>query len=570
MTNWDLTSLFKDEAQLENFSLILSDECENFAKNFAQNLKNLSKKDFLNALIIYENLNQKIAQIETYIDLKYSCNLTLGKFYTKYNQKCILLKENLLFFEIEFNELDDKTAENFINFCENYRYYLTNLREQKKHQLSLKEEKILLKTSPNGALAFGRLFDESFAKFKFKMDGKILKEEEILANLHNENRKIRKKSAKNFTKILKKNSHLLTFIFNQIKSDLKTKQELKNYESGEDLMHEYNQISKQSVDSLIEATENSFFIPQDYYAKKREILGFDEIFDYDRYAPILKDEKNFSFEEAKNLVLKAFYNFDKEFGDIAKMAFENGWIDCFPKENKRSGAFSHPSVSSSHPFVLLNFTGNRRDIFTIAHELGHAIHQFLSYKVGFLNSQTPLTTSETASVFCEMLLFDYFLKISDENEKKSIIAAKLEDIFATLYRQINFTTFERRFHAENDEVSFEKICEIWLEESKKMFGESLTLKNHYKLWWSYIPHFIHSPFYCYSYAFAQLLTISFFGLYKNGFKNFIEIYKEFLSLGGSQKPEILIQKFGFNIKDKNFWEIGLKEIKKILDNFKEL
>lgn len=568
MKNWDLSTLFKDENNCEIFAQNLKNDCENFAKN--TKLSSLNAEEFLQTLKTYEILNEKIAKIETFIELKYSLDLTIGAFYAKFSEICNQIRENLLFFEIEFNELDDKKAMEFINVSENFSYFLSNLRETKKHKLSLKEEKILLKTSVNGALAFGRLFDESFANFDFKMGKEILKEEEILAKFGDPNREIRKKSAKEFSKILKKNSHLLCFIYNQIKSNLKTKKEIRNYEFSEDLMHEYNQISKSSVDSLIEATENSFEISQKYYAKKREILGFDKLFDYDRYAPILQDEKKYSFEEANDLVLKAFYEFDKDFGDIAKMAFENGWIDSHPKQNKRSGAFAHPSVKSSHPFVLLNYTQNRRDVFTIAHELGHAIHQYLSYKVGFLNSQTPLTTSETASVFCEMLMFDYFLKISDENEKKSIIAGKLEDIFATLYRQINFTTFERRFHALQGEVSLEKINEIWLEESQKMFGDSLKLKKYYKFWWSYIPHFIHSPFYCYSYAFAQLLTIALFGLYKSGFANFNQIYKEFLSLGGSQKPELMVKKFGFDITKKEFWDIGLREIQKILDQFMEL
>ena len=304
-----------------------------------------------------------------------------------------------------------------------------------------------------------------------------------------------------------------------------------------------------------------------FYDKKRQILGYETLYDYDRYAPLKDDEKEFSFEEAKEIVLKAFYEFSCKFGDIAKKAFDENWIDVMPMKNKQSGAFSHSASSDTHPFVLLNFTKKRRDVFTLAHELGHAIHQYLAYGVGFFNSFTPLTTAETASVFCEMLVFDYMRK-NGGSDIKPMLGAKIEDIFATLYRQINFTTFERRIHAKKDEVSVDEINQIWFEESKKMFDGKLTLNDYYKIWWSYIPHFIHSPFYCYSYGYAQLLVLALYGLYKSGkCENFVQIYTEFLSLGGSKEPKDMVSVFGLDIESSEFWEIGINEIKKLIDEF---
>jgi oligoendopeptidase F len=352
-----------------------------------------------------------------------------------------------------------------------------------------------------------------------------------------------------------------------IKTDLKNSCELRGYEFGESSRHLSNQIEKPSVDALIKASESSFDLVAKFYNKKREILGFDELYDYDRYAPLGGDEQ-ISYQEAKKIVIDAFNSFSPLFGDLAKRAFNENWCDVYPNENKQAGAFSHSASSDVHPFVLLNFTGRRRDLFTLAHELGHSIHQYLSYSVGYLSSHTPLTTAETASVFCEMLVFEYVKNNLPKEQRTALLASKIEDIFATLYRQINFTTFERRVHEFDGEISSDELNRIWLEESKKMFGDSLILNDYYKIWWSYIPHFIHSPFYCYAYSYAQLLVLALFGLYKSGkCPNFTEIYTKFLSLGGSKSPKELVEMFGFDIDDEEFWSVGIAQVANLVDEF---
>ncbi|MFW5625135.1 MAG: M3 family oligoendopeptidase, partial [Campylobacter hyointestinalis] len=412
-----------------------------------------------------------------------------------------------------------------------------------------------------------RLFDESMAKLKFKFEDKELSEEEILSRMFDKDREIRKKAALSLSDTLGKNQHLLTFIYNMIKTDLKNECELRNYEFPETPRHQSNQIDKLSVDSLIKVTEENFDLVSKFYNKKREILGYEKLYDYDRYAP-LDDDAKFDFKEAKDIVLKAFTDFSPTFGNLAQKAFDENWCDVYPVQNKQSGAFSCSSSADTHPFVLLNYTDKRRDVFTLAHELGHAIHQYLSYQVGLLNSDTPLTTAETASVFCEMLVFEYIKNKTSQNKRMGLLAGKLEDIFSTLYRQINFTTFERKVHAYEGEISSDELNRIWLEESKKMFGDSLVLNDYYKIWWSYIPHFIHSPFYCYAYGYAQLLVLALFGLYKSGkCEDFVRIYTEFLSLGGSKSPKDMVAMFGFDINKEEFWDIGMNEIKKLVDEF---
>ncbi|MCI7363871.1 MAG: M3 family oligoendopeptidase [Campylobacter lanienae] len=564
---WDLSKFFNSSDELDKFCLDLQNRANEFKAKFSQNLSNLNANEFQNAMSEYEEILSSIGKIMSYAYLKFAKDTSTGAFLAKYEEICAKIEEIVLFFEIEFNELKSEIQNNFISNTPKFSYYLENLAKNKPHQLSFLEERILLRTANTGASAFSRLFDESMARARFEFRGQSLKEEEILSKLSSDDREIRKEAAIALSQGLKPMQHLLTYIYNMIKTDLKNSCELRGYEYGESSRHLSNQIEKSSVDALIKASENSFDLVSKFYDKKREILGFDKLYDYDRYAPLGGDEK-MEFDEAKSIVIKAFSEFSPLFGDLAKRAFDENWCDVYPDENKQAGAFSHSASSDTHPFVLLNFTGRRRDLFTLAHELGHSIHQYLSYSVGYLSSHTPLTTAETASVFCEMLVFEYIKNSLPKEQRVALLAGKIEDIFATLYRQINFTTFERRIHSYEGEISSDEIDRIWLEESKKMFGESLILNDYYKIWWSYIPHFIHSPFYCYAYSYAQLLVLALFGLYKSGkCENFVEIYTKFLSLGGSKSPKELVGMFGFDIDDEKFWNIGIDQVANLVNEF---
>ena len=633
--NWNLGELFANEAEFSAAIDSVAAQARDFELKFKDKLHALSAEEFLGALELYESISEQIGKIISFAHLSFARDTSLGAQQAKTEQACNDISQNLLFFELEFNELDAAKQDELIAGGGRFRYYLSLLKQRKAHQLSLPQESVLLKTSPVSGEAFSRLFDESMARMNFDFRGQKLGEEEILSLLHSSDREVRKDAAASLSAVLEQNSHLLGYIYNMIKTDLKIRCELRGYDKAEAVMHEENQINIASVDALIAETERSFDLVGKFYAKKREILGYDALYDYDRYAPLGGDESEFSFEQAKQIVLAAFEKFSPKFKQIAQAAFERNWIDAMPAQNKQSGAFSHSGSRDTHPFVLLNFTRKRRDVFTLAHELGHAIHQYLSYGVGYFNSFTPLTTAETASVFCEMLVFDYMREnfsnlnglsnfksaaaldgsqnfkrsasqeaqngeipnertvknsvsqdsagsceltacdtdtpsqtANDKAALRAMLAAKIEDIFATLYRQIGFTTFERRVHESADELSVEQVGELWMEESRKMFAGELILQDHYKSWWSYIPHFIHTPFYCYSYAYAQLLVFALYGLYKSGrLENFVQIYTEFLSSGGSDEPQKLVAKFGFDINKSEFWRIGIEQVAALVDEF---
>ncbi|TQR29342.1 oligoendopeptidase F [Campylobacter sp. MIT 99-7217] len=567
---WNLKDLFEDEKALKLCLEKSIEQSLKFRRDYEGKLGLLDSSKFTKALKTYEQILQNISKIMSYVYLHFAGDTSKGGFLAKYENECKKAEENLIFFELEFCELDEEKSAEFIKNLSEYAFYLSNLLKNKKHNLTQKEERIMLYLSNTGANAFSRLFDENMSRLRVSFEGKSLSEEEMLSKLYNEDRKIRKKAAKKFSKALKANLDLNTYVFNMIKSERKIVCELRGYENAEESRHISNQITQKSVDALIKTTEKHFDLVSLFYKKKKQILGFKNLKDYDRYAPIGK-EISVKYEQSKELVLKAFNAFSPEFANIAKKAFDERWIDVYPRENKRGGAFSHSTTPDAHPYIMLNFTGRHRDLFTLAHELGHTIHQKLSYSVNFLSQDTPLTTAETASVFAEMLVFDFVKDRLSKEELVGVYASKIEDVFATLYRQINFTTFERRIHEHKEELKSEQINEIWLEESKKMFGESVILTQNYELWWSYIPHFIHSPFYCYAYAYAQLLVLALYGLYKSkACENFTSLYIDLLKSGGSKSPKELISSFGFDIEDENFWELGIKEVEKLINEFMEL
>lgn len=566
---WDLSALYENEKELTHDLEDAKQRAKSFQSLFKGKLKSLHVNEFLETICEYEALNEKLGRIMTYAFLTFATDSDKGGFYAKYQNEYTKIAENLLFFELEFNTLTKLKQEEFINATPKYQYYLESLMVEKPYQLSQKEERILLKKEMTSSSAFSRLFDEHFSNMSFLYEGKHISEEEILSKLQDPSREVRKKAAMIFTKELNKHQPLLTYIFNMIKTDLSNECELRGYKNAEQPRHIDNKITQKSVNALVKSAESSFHLVQAYYTQKAKLLGLDELFEYDRYAPLESSRTEYSFERSKEIVLSAFKKFNPKFHDIAKRAFDEKWIDVMPKSKKRGGAFSHPATPSTHPYVLLNHTNTRRDLFTLAHELGHAIHQYLSRDVGYLGSDTPLTTSETASVFAEMLVFDAIKEGLDLEEKRSLYASKIEDIFSTLYRQINFTTFERLVHAHEGEMDHKTFNAYWMQESQKMFGKSITLSKDYATWWSYIPHFIHSPFYCYAYSYGQLLVLALYGLYKKSdSKEFVKKYTQFLSAGGSQSPKALIECFGFDIEDEAFWALGISEIEGILEEFK--
>lgn len=571
---WKLGDLFASIEELDTKVSNLKKQAQEFESQFKGKLAQCPQ----GVLERYEEILEGIGLIGTYTFLLFAQDSSRGDVYANYEVKCNEIQSHLLFFEIEFCSLSEEIQERYKSAYPKYAYYLSHLIHTKAHQLTLEQEQVLLEVSPVGVGAFSRFFDEHFSqmKFKFSKEESKIGEEEILAYLYSHSRKERKKAQKVFSKKLYKSDHFLTFILNMVRKDLSIQTKLRKYEKPESFRHIDNQTTQKSVDSLIGVVEKNFSLVEKYYEAKKKILGLKKLKDYDRYAPISKEgAEKISYKDALKLVHQSFANFCDVFVEITQKALKEGWVDSHPKERKRGGAFSHGCVPSAHPYVLLNYTGGRRDVFTIAHEFGHMIHQELSKSQGYLNMDTPLTTAETASVFAEMLLFDTLKSQVPKNELLSLYAGKLEDIFSTLFRQIVMTNFERRIHSTPNELKSEEFNKIWREENQKMFGKSVELTTNYNQWWSYIPHFIHSPFYCYAYSYGQLLVLALFGLYKSSKEQgreqeFVQTYIDFLSSGGSASPQELIAKFGFDVESEEFWDIGMKQVQILLEEFLEI
>lgn len=566
--NWDLNALFASTKQAHDYLAATHKQAKAFQKHYQNTLATLSAKDFYSALLAYEELIERISKVMTYAFLVFAEDTKKGDIYAQYELKSNEAHSLLVFFELEFCELESTIQQDFIKQAKSHSFYLQSLLQHKPYQLSLSAEQALIATSSVGVSAFSRLFDEHLSALKIGKHKQS--EEEVLAELHNPKRTKRKSAQKAFTKSLKDSSHLLGYILNMVRKDVAITTKLRNYPSKEAPRHLSNHISQESVDSMIETTNSNFAIVQNYYRIKADLMGV-KLKDYDRYAPLFSRATSMDYDEALRLVTQTYKEFSKEFGAIIEKALAEGWVSSHPMPNKRGGAFSHGSVPSAHPYVLLNWTGNRRDAFTIAHEFGHMIHQELSKKVGTLSHDTPLTTAETASVFGEMLLFDHLKSTLSKKELLGIYAGKLEDIFSTLFRQVVMTNFERAIHNEEGELQVADFDRIWQEENAKMFGKSVELTKNYARWWSYIPHFIHSPFYCYAYSYGQLLVLALFGLYKSGqCPDFVERYTAFLGAGGSKSPSALIKSFGFDIQSETFWEIGMQEVRSMLEEFHAL
>ncbi|BCD47841.1 Oligoendopeptidase F PepF [Helicobacter suis] len=574
---WDLSALFANQEALDQHVSEWDQKVKAFEEKHAGSFAQVEPEAFEKILEEYEVLSEGVSRAMSYVFLIFCVDSKRSDLYSKYQLLCADMGQHLLFVENEFCILESAKQEAIIKSSPKYAYYLRLLLRQKPHMLSLPEEKVLLATSGVGVEAFSNLFDQVITSLKMPFQNKMISEEEILSELHNPDRKLRKLAQKTLTKTLKKNRLVLTYVLNMVRKDSHIDTKLRHYEKPESFRHLSNQIPQESVDSMLEIVEENYPLVHRYYKNKAKLLGY-KLKDYDRYAPIEQKEAPLSYQDALDLVLKAYQNFSPKFYEIVSRGIKEGWVDSHPRPGKRGGAFSDSTVPSAHSFVLLNFTGNRRSAFTIAHEFGHMIHQTLSKQVGYLNTNTPLTTSETASVFGEMLLFESLKKDLDKKELRGIYAGKLEDMFSTMFRQVVMTNFERRIHSsggEFEELTAKDFDRIWQEENAKMFGKSVKLSKNYARWWSYIPHFIHSPFYCYSYSYGQLLVLALFGLYRKKKttaekQEFVDTYTTFLSKGGSVSPEELVGMFGFDITDKEFWKIGMGEVEKMLEEFEGL
>lgn len=573
-SKWDLTDLYsgtEDPSIKEDLSSILSNS-KNFEKKYRNKIlsDSLHADILLNAVQDLESISEGIGKLLSFAYLVFASdtnNPKHGAFLQDIQEKSTEIRKYLLFFELEWIKVENDMAYKLINDkkLSKYNHFLENERKYIPHRLSEAEEKLLDIKSNTGTRAFRRLFDETVnnIKFRVRIDRKtqILTEAETLSLMYDPDRRKRIAGAKGLTKGLKEYSKILTFIFNILVKDHQSTDEIRSYEFPMHSRNLDNEIDKETVNILMESTERNYHLVERFYNLKKKLIGIDKFYDYDRYAPILQSKKVIPYENAKEIVLESFGEFSETMADIAKEFFDKNWIDSEVREGKRGGAFSHSTVPCLHPYVFTNYNGKLRDVMTLAHELGHGVHQYLSRRQGYFHSDTPLTTSETASVFAEMLVFvNLMRKETDPSEKLALLCGKLEGMFATVFRQVVLTRFEESFHKtsrKKGELTTEEINELWIKANKAMFGKSVKLTKDYGYWWLYITHFIHSPFYCYAYTFGELLVFSLYNKYLVEGKSFVPKYLELLSSGGNDSPYNLLKILDVDLRNPEFWQEGL-------------
>ncbi|MCE8427964.1 MAG: M3 family oligoendopeptidase [Candidatus Methanoperedens sp.] len=578
---WDLTDLYKDtgDDNIEKDTENIKGKIALFSTKYRKKLNVISPGEFLNAVIALEEIYQKISRIGSFAYLNFttqSNNEQASAFLQRFEEISSQFQKELLFFELEWASLEDEAANLLLENLAlgRYRHYLEKLRKYRPHQLIETEEKILAEISPVGAGNWNKLFEKVLSILKFGEAGRT--QEEVLSDLYDPDRMIRIKSAKEFTEGLESQKHILTHIFNTILADKMIMDRLRRFPDWVSSMNLDNEIDEKIVTALVNAVKNRYDIPQRYYRLKKELLGYDELFDYDRYGPLpFSPEKKIPWDQGKEMVLKAYEDFSPVMMDIALNFFDGRWIHAPIMPGKRGGAFSDPVTPDVHPYVMTNYSGMNRDVQTLAHELGHGVHQYLAgRKQGYFNSRTPLVMAETASVFGEMLSFRSQLERAEgRDEKLSLLCNKLEEIFATVFRQVAMNRFEDAIHRERrskGEMSAARFGELWIDTQKEMFGDSVTLTGDYSIWWSYVTHFLEAPGYVYAYAFGELLVLSLYKMFMEEGKSFVPRYLNLLASGGNGSPSQLLADFGVRLDDSGFWNDGLDIIDKMLKEVQEL
>ena len=455
-----------------------------------------------------------------------------------------------------------------------YRHYLETSRRYKEHILSEKEEQVLSAKKVTGRSAWNRFFEETLGATRFELEGEELTEQEMLSKLHESDRELRKKAHAGLTDKFRELSRTLTFIFNTLLADKHTDDKLRNYDSWISSRNLANEIDDDTVQTLVESVTSSYGLVQRFYHLKRDLLGYDELFDYDRYAPLLESGKEVDWTRAREMVIDSYSEFHPEMGQIADRFFERQWIDAAIRPGKRGGAYSASTVPSVHPYVFMNYDGKLRDVQTLAHELGHGVHQYLAREQGVLQSGTPLTTAETASVFGEMLVFQKIKRrLDDPREKLALLFSKIDDTIATVFRQISMNRFEHAMHTrrrEEGELTTEEFSALWRQQQEALYGDSVTLTECYNLWWCYIPHFLHTPGYVYAYAFGELLVLALYDEYRRSSDGFADNYLDMLRAGGSEWPEHIVAKAGLDITQPTFWNRGLQVFERMIEEAEDL
>ena len=526
------------------------------------------------AVRAYEALQDLTGRVMSYASLLHASDTSdaaRAKFYGDAHERVTALASDLLFFELELNRIDDALLERAMatRALGHYRPWLEDIRKEKPHQLADDIEQLFLEKSVPGVAAWNRLFDDTMAALRFDFEGESLTLEPLLGKLQDPDEKKRKAAANALAATLGANLRLFSLITNTLAKDKEISDRWRKFADVADSRHLANRVEREVVDALVAAVTEAYpRLSHRYYTMKARWFGKERLAHWDRNAPLPEAPPRFyPWETARDTVLDAYAGFSPRMADIARRFFDDRWIDAPVRPGKAPGAFSHPTTPSAHPYVLVNYLGKPRDVTTLAHELGHGVHQVLAGVNGALMAPTPLTLAETASVFGEMLTFRAMLAaVIDPAERKSMLAAKVEDMLNTVVRQIAFYKFERLVHLERrkGELTSVRISEIWMSVQTESLGPAIELKNGYETYWAYIGHFIHSPFYVYAYAFGDCLVNSLYGVYEKSREGFAERYLAMLSAGGSKSYTELLAPFGLDARDHGFWSIGLGVIERMI------
>jgi oligoendopeptidase F len=527
-----------------------------------------------------EALHDLLGRLTSYAGLEYARDVSdpaRAKFYGDVQEKITAAGVHLLFFTLELNRIDDARMESA--FAEpslaHYRPWVEDVRRERPYQLEDRLEQLFHEKAVTGYGAWNRLFDETMADLRFDVDGEELALEPTLTLLQDSDEHKRRASAAALAATFGKNLRIFTLITNTLAKDKEISDRWRGFEDVAESRHLANRVEREVVDALVDAVRQAYpRLSHRYYALKAKWFGRDKLEYWDRNAPLPRvKQPTYDWSQARDMVLSAYADFSPRMAELAEPFFDKGWIDAPTRPGKAPGAFSHPTVPSVHPYVLLNYLGKPRDVMTLAHELGHGVHQVLAAPQGALMAPTPLTLAETASVFGEMLTFRRLLaQATDPAVRRALLASKVEDMINTVVRQIAFYVFERKVHTarREGELTREQLCEIWMSVQGESLGPAIRLGDGYEVYWCYIPHFIHAPFYVYAYAFGDCMVNSLYAVYENSAEGFTEKYFDLLSAGGSKHYSELLAPFGLDARDPEFWHRGLEMVSGLIDELEAM
>ena len=587
LPEWDLNDLYAgiDAPEIARDLQTMDAECVAFETAYKGKLAEGTAQgdggDWLaEAVRRYEAIDDLAGRLGSYAGLVHagdSLDPTISKFYGDISERLTAASTHLLFFPLELNRIDDAVLDRAMQTpaLGHYRPWIEDLRKDKPYQLEDRVEQLFHEKSQSGYTAWNRLFDQTISTLRFEVSGKELAIEPTLNLLQDRDGKKRKVAADALAKTFKANERSFTLVTNTLAKDKEISDRWRGFKDVADSRHLNNRVEREVVDALVASVRAAYpKLSHRYYRLKAGWFKKKKLPHWDRNAPLpFAATATIAWPDARNMVLSAYRGFSPKMADIAERFFTDRWIDAPVRPGKAPGAFSHPTTPSAHPYVLMNYQGKPRDVMTLAHELGHGVHQVLAAKNGALMAPTPLTLAETASVFGEMLTFKRLLaQTGNTRLRQALLAGKVEDMINTVVRQIAFYSFERAVHTErrSGELTAERVGQIWLSVQGESLGPAIELKPGYENFWMYIPHFIHSPFYVYAYAFGDCLVNSLYAVYENASEGFAERYLAMLAAGGTKLYSELLQPFGLDARDPKFWDGGLTVISDMIDELEAM